>query len=131
MYALIDRPVALLGAADRFLLDAMRAWVHALTLAGDPERAIAGGFAARGLAGRQAAFDAAMRALDEGSAETLTFQRPCHGTVEEEEAVLLGLWHLVQRDRLGDAIAAAERLVTPAAARALVRAMAAYSALDD
>jgi len=130
MYALIDRPVALLGAEDRFLLDAMRAWVHALTLAGDPGRAVARGFEARGLAARQAAFDDAMRALDRGSADTLTFQRPCHATVEEDEAIVLGLWRLVQGDRIGDARRAAARLLTAGAARDLVRAMAAFGALD-
>jgi hypothetical protein len=131
MYALVDRPVALLGKEERFLLDAMRAWVHALTLAGDPARAIAGGFEARGLAARQNVFDDAMRTLDSGSTDTLTFQRPCHATVEEDEAIVLGLWRLVQGDRIGDACAAAARLVTPAAARDLVRAMAAFGALED
>ena len=127
VYALIDRPIALLGLADRLLLDAMRAWVHALTLAGDPglARVEAPG------SDRQAAFDAAMRALDRGSVDTLTFQRPCHATVEEDEAVVLGLWHLAQRDRIGDARAAAERLVDPASARTLIRAMVEFGALAD
>lgn len=128
MYAFVDRPIALLGPADRFLLDAMRAWVHALTLAGDPGEAVNPGFARRGLSDRFLPFDEAMRALDRGSSDTLTFQRPCHVTVEEDEAVLLSLWRLVREDRIGTALAAARQLVTPAAATRLVRAMAACEA---
>jgi len=127
VYALIDRPVSSLDPDTRFLLDAMRAWVHALTLAGDPEGAVAGGFAGPGAGTRQAAFDRAMRALDQGSTDTLTFQRPCHPTVEEDEAVVLGLWALVQGDRIGAATAAARALLSPAAAIATVRAMAGYA----
>jgi hypothetical protein len=118
MYALVDRPIALLGQEERFLLDAMRAWVQR-------------GFEARGLAARQVAFDDAMRALDRGSTDTLTFQRPCHATVEEDEAIVLGLWRLVRADRIGAACAAAARLVTADAARDLTRAMARYGANDD
>jgi hypothetical protein len=123
VYALIDRPIAELPAADRFLLDAMRAWVHALTLAGDPGSVIANGFASQGRAGEAAAFDAAMRVLDTGSTATITFQRPCHATVEEDEAVVLSLWQLVRDDRLSGATAAARLLVAPAQAGALIRAM--------
>lgn len=123
MYALIDRPVAELAVADRRLLEAMRAWVHALTLAGDPTGVIVHGFAAQGRADEAAAFDAAMRALDTGSTATITFQRPCHATVEEDEAVVLSLWHLIRDDRLSAATAAARMLVTPAHATGLIRAM--------
>ena len=68
-------------------------------------------------------FDAAMRALDRGSTETLVFQRPCHSTVEETEAVLLGLWRLVRADRVTAARATAAQMIDPAQAPALVSAM--------
>jgi len=126
VYALIDRPVATLDPDTRLLLGAMRAWVHALTLAGDPTGAMARG---TGLDARQAAFDRAMRALDQGSTDTLTFQRPCHPNVEEDEAVVLGLWALVADDRIGAATAAARTLLSPAAATAMVRAMTGYCVL--
>lgn len=99
MYDLIDRPVSDLAPADRRLLAATRAWVHQLTLAGAGTPA-----AALGDAGET--FDAAMRALDRGSRETVVFQRPCHATVSETEALWLAVWRLVRADRIAPARAA-------------------------
>ena len=101
MYDIIDRPVADLPAPERETLGRIRRWVHALTVAGigsvsEPDDG----------------FDRAMRALDEGSSDLLVIQRPCHSTVEETEAVLLGLWRLVRADRLVDARAVADGLVS-------------------
>lgn len=112
MYDLLDRPVADLASVDRATLSAMRAWVHALTLAGAPASTVSGRFADGG-----EAFDAAMRLLDRDSVDTLTFQRPCHSKVEETEAVILGLWRLVRADRLPAALATARLLVGDAAGR--------------
>ncbi len=116
MYDLMDRKVAELRTPDRLMLDAMRAWVHTLTLAGEPKRAVAGRFIDGG-----SSFDAAMTILDRFSGETLSFQRPCHPHVEEIEAVLLGLWRLVLDGRDGDATATATLLVDGNAASDLVR----------
>lgn len=113
MYDLLDRPVADLPAFERGLLDRTRRWVHALTLAGAAPVPLAD----------EEPFDAAMRALDRGSTDTLVFQRPCHSTVEETEAVLLGVWRLVRADRIAAARAAAAALIDPAQAGALVTAM--------
>jgi len=112
MYDLIDRPVTDLAPFERGVLDAVRRWVHALTLAGGPS-------ADRG----DDPFDVAMRALDEGSADVLVIQRPCFSTVTETEAVLLGLWRLVAADRLADARRAALGLVSPPAAVAMIGGM--------
>jgi hypothetical protein len=122
MYDLIDRPVADLPPFERFLLRATRAWVHALTLAGAPEAATSGGFVDHGGADAATAFDTAMRVLDRGSTDTLVFQRPCHATVEETEAVVMALWRLVRDDRIAPARAAATGLVGGEAG-ALVSAM--------
>lgn len=113
MYDLIDRPVADLPAFEGRVLDATRRWVHALTLAGAAPVASETG----------TPFDDLMRALDRGSRDTLVFQRPCHSTVEEIEAVILGLWRLVRADRIGAARNAAAALVAPDAARELVAGM--------
>ena len=118
MYDLIDRPVSDLPAADRALLGATRAWVHQLTMAGAGTPAAAGA-----LGDGSAAFDAAMRALDEGSIDTLVFERPCQARVSETEAVWLGIWRLVRADRLGAAQASLAGLADPAAARAITAAM--------
>ncbi|MDP1025706.1 hypothetical protein Q5H91_00630 [Sphingomonas sp. KR1UV-12] len=120
MYDLIDRPVAQLPAFEARLLAGMRRWVHALTFAG----------ASPAPTPEAGSFDDAMRSLDRGSTDTLVFQRPCHSTVEETEAVVLGLWRLVRADRLAAAHAAAAALVGPAEVRpmisAMVRAVAAH-----
>ena len=118
MYDLLDRPVDDLPVFERAVLGAMRRWVHALTLAGTVPAAEGKG-----------AFDAAMRALDAGSSDELLIHRPCHSTVGEVEAVILGMWRLVRADRLGPARAAAERLLTIDHAGHLVTAMARVSAL--
>jgi hypothetical protein len=118
MYDLLDRAVQDLRTPDRLMLDAMRAWVHTLTLAGEPKRAVAGRFIDGG-----SSFDAAMNILDRFSGETLSFQRPCHPMVDETEAVLLGLWRLVLDGREQDATATAGLLIDRDAAPDLVRAM--------
>lgn len=130
MYDLIDRPVAELPVFERYLLDATRTWVHALTLAGVPATATASGFAGHGGATACAAFDQVMRAMDEGSAETLVFQRPCHSDVEETEAVVLGIWRLVRADRIAAAQVAAAALFDGTAARAVIAGMTRVVAAD-
>jgi hypothetical protein len=117
MYDLIDRPVADLPVFEQEVLQDMRRWVHALTLAGAPPEAA-----------KEPAFGAAMRALNDGSTDDLVIQRPCFPVVEETEAVLLGLWRLVRAGRLASARAAAEALVDPAHARVMVAAMTSVAA---
>ena len=123
MYDLLDRPVAELPATDRSLLAAMRGWVHALTLGGDPADA-----AARALpvgpgaaAETVAAFDRAMRALDRGC--------PGHDRVDDAEAVLLAIWRQVRGAGTGQAETTLRLLVDAPAAAEAVSAMAEVSAL--
>jgi hypothetical protein len=118
MYDLLDRAVADLAPADRRLLGASRAWVHQLTMAGAATPAAAGG-----LGDGSDAFDAAMRALDEGSSETLVFERPCATRVSETEAVWLGIWRLVRDDRLAPALATLRAFADPQAAGPIAAAM--------
>ena len=89
MYDLLDRPTCDLPAFERDLLDATRRWVHALTTAGHPP----------GVEGPASAFDRVMWTLDAGSTGELVIQRPCYATVEETEAVILGVWRLVRGGR--------------------------------
>lgn len=118
MYDLIDRPVSDLPAVDRRLLAATRGWVHQLTMAG------AGTPAAAGSLGRVSDdFDAAMRALDKGSTETFVFERPCHSTVSETEAMWLAIWRLVRADRVARAKLALLGFVDAASAGAVLAPM--------
>ncbi|WP_174290911.1 hypothetical protein [Sphingomonas bacterium] len=98
MYDLIDRPINELPAFERGVLDRARRWVHAFSVAG-PEM------------GGDDALSVAMHALDRGSVADIVLQRPCFATVEEPEAVLLGLWRLVREGRSAAARAVAESLV--------------------
>ena len=118
MYDLIDRPVSDLPVSDRRLLAATRAWVHQLTMAGAGTPA-----AAEGLGEAGPAFDAAMRALDEGSTETVVFERPCHATVSETEALWVAVWRLVRADRLAHARAALAAFVDAGAAARVLQPM--------
>jgi hypothetical protein len=118
MYDLIDRPTADLAAEDARLLRATRAWVHQLTMVGAGSPA-----AAETLGGGSDAFDRAMRALDEGSSETLVFERPCDPTVSELEAMWLSIWRLVRADRLRAAREALTTLADERSAGVIVAAM--------
>jgi len=122
MYDLIDRPVADLPRFEHVVLDETRRWVHALTLAGAAPT-VPAGFTDHGGPVIARTFDSLMRDLDQGSTETLVFERPCHSTVSETEAVMLGLWRLVRADRIAAARAAAAGLVDDASARRIVAAM--------
>ncbi|MBB4616426.1 hypothetical protein [Sphingomonas abaci] len=122
MYDLIDRPVADLPRFEQVVLAETRRWVHALTLAGSAP-ATPSGFADHGGAPAARSFDALMRDFDQGSTDTLVFERPCHSTVSETEAVVLGLWRLVRADRIATARAAAAGLVDEASARRIIAAM--------
>lgn len=122
MYDLIDRPVADLPRFEQVVLAETRRWVHALTLAGAAP-AKPSGFVDHGGAPVALRFDALMRDLDQGSTDTLVFERPCHSTVSETEAVMLGLWRLVRADRIAAARAAATGLVDDDSARRIVAAM--------
>ena len=122
MYDLIDRPVADLPRFEHVVLDETRRWVHALTLAGATPM-VPAGFADHGGPAVARTFDSLMRDLDQGSTDTLVFERPCHSTVSETEAVVLGLWRLVRADRIAAARAAATGLVDDASAGRIVAAM--------
>ena len=100
MYDLIDRPIADLPAFERGVVMSTRRWVHAFSIAG-----------ANAVEGTQAALSDAMHALDRGSAEDIVIPRPCFATVEETEAVIVGLWRLVRDGRSDAAYSLAASLV--------------------
>lgn len=126
VYDLLDRPIADLPEPDSMLLAAMRGWVHALTLHGDPAAA-----AGRVLADPDAAtaFDRAMRTLDRGSADQLVFQRPCHSHVGDAEAVMLAIWRQLDHGEHAVACATLRLLIDAQAAGVAAAAMAQATAL--
>ena len=100
MYDLIDRPIADLPAFERAVVQSTRRWVHAFSIAGTGA-----------VEGTHSALNAAMHALDRGSADDIVIPRPCFATVEETEAVIVGLWRLVRDGRSDAAYALAGSLV--------------------
>lgn len=100
MYDLIDRPIADLPVFERGVVETTRRWVHAFSIAG-----------AAPTDGGSSAFGDAMHALDRGSADDIIIPRPCFATVEETEAVIVGLWRLVRDGRSDAAYALAGSLV--------------------
>jgi hypothetical protein len=92
MYAFVDRPVKSLFNSGRFLLWAMRAWVHAAERERCPPQVLHRGFAAVDAASALPDFHIAMALLAGDAVETLLLApMPCL-QISEDEAILLGLW---------------------------------------
>ncbi|HJS09971.1 hypothetical protein [Sphingopyxis sp.] len=92
MYAFVDRRVDSLCNSGRFLLWAMRGWVHAAGRGRCPPRMLHRGFAAVDAAGALPDFHVAMALLAGDAARTLLLAPlPCL-QISEDEAILLGLW---------------------------------------
>ena len=92
MYAFVDRPVDNLCNSGRFLLWAMRGWVHAAQRGQCPPRTLHRGFAAVGAQGALADFHVALALLAGDAVQQLALApMPCL-QISEDEAILLGLW---------------------------------------
>ena len=92
MYAFIDRPVSNLCNGGRFLLWAMRGWVHACEHGRCPPRVLHRGFAAVDVQGALADFHFALALMAVDTVRPLMLAPiPC-GQISEHEAILLGLW---------------------------------------
>lgn len=124
MYHFLDRPVASLATADHLLLDGLRAWALARALNRDTLGAVAARAAPLGETGAAEALDDAMTLLDDAGTGPLMLQRPCHGTVEEDEAVLLAIARLAQAGSLDAATAALTHLAEARAAKPIALLLA-------
>lgn len=92
MYVFVDRPVESLCNGGRFLLWAMRGWVHAAERRQCPPQVLHRGFAAVDAAGALPDFHVTMALLAGDAARTLLLvPMPCL-QISEDEAILLGLW---------------------------------------
>lgn len=92
MYAFVDRPVDNLCNEGRFLLWAMRGWVHAAERGQCPPQMLHRGFAAVDARGALADFHIALALLAGDAVQTLLVAPiPCR-QISEHEAILLGLW---------------------------------------
>jgi hypothetical protein len=92
MYAFVDRPVESLSNSGRFLLWAMRGWVHAAVKGACPPQALRQGFAVTGALPALPDFHIAMALIRSRASAILALApMPCP-RVSEHEAILLGLW---------------------------------------
>lgn len=114
MYAYIDRPVEELELFEAGILHATRKWVHAVSH-----------FPALNqiTLDRATPFELAMQVLHRESTGPLVINRPCHTSIGEFEAVLLGLWQQVRNGLSAQARGTAALIIPPARVDALIQAM--------
>ena len=122
VYAYLDQPVDTLVPADRLLLDGLRCWALARALGRDTLEAITA--RAPALIASAESLDDAMTLLDDAGTTPLTLQRPCHDSVEEDEAVLLAIAALAQDGDVAAASTALSHLADPAAAKPIALLLA-------
>ena len=124
MYAYLDQPVAVLVPADRLLLDGLRCWALARALGRDTLGAIAARAPALNETGAAESLDDAMTLLDEAGTGPLELQRPCHGHVEEDEAVLLAISALARDGEIAAAQCAIGHLAAQEATKPIALLLA-------
>lgn len=127
MYTYFDRPVISLDAAERLFLDAFRAWAFARQWQRDPIETLGQRIPLLRDSNALDLIDAIMTALD-GSDTALALRRPCHETVDDDEAILLAVCRLTRDGRALAASATLARLVDqPAADRVALLLTEAWS----
>lgn len=123
MYRFLDRPVHTLAEHNRFLVAAMRAWTSATREGRCACRALANGFARRGVSGALPHFALAMAALDGEGLMLLRFGDVGACVTSEDEARLLALFACALEGDAPRAIRIAEQLVPPPAVQRLATAV--------
>jgi len=89
MYDFVDRPVALLTPGGRFLLWAMRGWIHAASARRCPPGALAPAFARHNVLPALPHLHLLLAALNENAVRKIAFAPLAHGCIAEDEAVML------------------------------------------
>lgn len=124
MYSYLDRPVASLNTADRLLLDGLRSWALARALGRNALAAVAARSSLFAETAAAETIDDAMALLDDAGTTPLTIQRPCHETVEDDEAVLLAIAVRARNGGVTGAAAALRQIVRADAATAIALLLA-------
>ncbi len=96
MYAFVDRPVARLAPGGRFLLWAMRGWIHAASNGRCPPGALAPAFARHGVLPALPHVHTLLAELNRRANRKIAFAPLAHGTIGDDEAVLLQICHDVE-----------------------------------
>jgi hypothetical protein len=125
MYEFVDRHPDTLDRTSRFLLWAMRKWVHARTIQTCPCMAVYRGFGDARAAAAVSDFHIAMILLNGDALEPLTLAPMGCRRICEDEAVLLALWRGIGGEDSALVGGTLQRLVRAEAVRPIARAMAA------
>lgn len=89
MYQFVDRPVAALGGGGRFILWAMRGWIHAASHGNCPPGALAPAFARHTVLPALPHLHVMMAELNRRAKGQILFSPLAHCKIGEDEAVLL------------------------------------------
>ncbi len=93
MYEFVDRPVARLGPGGRFVLWAMRGWIHAAGNGRCPPGALAPAFARHGVLPALPHVHTLLAELNRRARRKIAFAPLAHCTIGDDEAVLLQISH--------------------------------------
>jgi len=91
MYDFVDRPVASLTPGGRFLLWAMRGWIHAASAGHCPPGALAPAFARHDVLPALPHLHLLLAALNEQATRRVAFAPLAHCRIGDDEAVMLQL----------------------------------------
>lgn len=91
MYGLVDRPVGALAPGGRFLLWAMRGWIHAASLGNCPPGMLAPAFARHNVLPALPPLHQLMIELNHRALDRIAFAPLAYGRIGDDEAVLLQL----------------------------------------
>lgn len=128
MYDFIDRPVSELDNDGRFLLWAMRGWVHSAGKGRCPAQSLGRAFAGFNAAAVLPDFHIAMALLSRRAADHLLLAPMGCPRIGEHEALLLALWRDVGIGRRENVRATLEHIVPADTVVAIAQAMARASA---
>lgn len=92
MYDFVDRPVECLGNGGRFLLWAMRGWIHSTGRGSCAPAALTRGFAGVGALIALPDFHLAMALLNREARQCLNLAPMACAQIAEDEALLASLW---------------------------------------
>jgi hypothetical protein len=93
VYEFVDRPVAALGSGGRFILWAMRGWIHAASHGNCPPGALAPAFARHMVLPALPHLHTMMAELNRRAKGQIAFLPLAHRRIGEDEAVLLQTCH--------------------------------------
>jgi hypothetical protein len=89
VYDFVDRPVAALGSGGRFILWAMRGWIHAASHGNCPPGALAPAFARHSVLPALPHLHTMMAELNRRARGQIAFAPLAHCRIGEDEAVML------------------------------------------